>query len=303
MNYKKIIPNKNLRLKILELTNFIPDEMMIKLQYRIKTGRSLNLETPERYTEKLQWYKLHYRDSLMTICSDKFRVREYVKDKGLESILNPLYATYTNVNEIDYASLPMSFAIKHTNGSGANIFVNDKEKINFDALKDRLSSWMKRKVVNYGREWSYYEVESRIVVEKLLERDENNDLPDYKFFCFDGKVKYLYTMIDYVDDHSQGKCSFFTPDFEKLHYRRSEYAPIDRQIKKPKNFDKMIKIAERLSEDFPHVRVDLYNIKGEIVFGELTFYNAGGYSVFSPDEFDFIMGKEFKLPLNQMEKS
>lgn len=89
---------------------------------------------------------------------------------------------------------------------------------------------------------------------------------------------------------------FFTPDFEKLPYRRSEYMEINRDIPKPLNFERMIKIAEILSEDFPHVRVDLYNIKGRIIFGELTFYNASGYTVFSPDEFDFILGKEFNLP-------
>lgn len=297
MDYKKIIPNKNLRLKILELTNFIPDEHMIRLQYKMKTGRSVNLKNPQRYTEKLQWYKLNYRHPLMTICADKYRVREYVENKNLEDILNPLYGAYTRIDEIDFERLPNSFAIKHTNGSGANYFVENKQHEKLDKLKSTLRSWMKRKVVNYGREWSYYGVEPRIIVEKLLERDENNDLPDYKFFCFNGKVKYLYTMVDYVDNHSAGKCSFFTPNFEKLPYRRSEYEPIEREIKKPENFDRMIQIAEKLSEDFPHVRVDLYNIKGEIIFGELTFYNAGGYSVFTPDEFDFILGEDFNLEL------
>lgn len=296
IDYKRIIPNKNIRLKILELTNHIPDKMMIKAQYKIKTGRTLRLNNPERYTEKLQWYKLNYRDPLMTKCSDKYEVREYVEQKGLESILNPLYAAYDSVDDIDFKTLPNSFAIKYTSGSGVNYFVEDKSTLNETTLKTSLSKWMKKKYINYGREWSYYNVKSKIIVEKLLERDENNDLPDYKFFCFDGKVKYLYTMINYVDDHSKGKCSFFTPQFEKLQYRRSEYAPIDCDIEKPLNFEKMIRIAEKLSEDFPHVRVDLYNIKGEIIFGELTFYNASGYTVFEPDEFDYIMGNHFKLP-------
>jgi hypothetical protein len=298
MDYKKLIKNQELRLKILEMTNFIPDKFMIKLQYRIKTGRNLNLKNPTRYTEKLQWYKLNYRDPLMTKCSDKYLVREYVEDKGLGGILNPLLGVYTSSAEISYDKLPESFAIKHTNGSGANIFVKDKSEIDLNNIKNIIDSWMNRKIVNYGREWCYYNVEPKIVVEKLLERDKNNDIPDYKFFCFNGKVKYLYTMVDYVDNHKKGRCSFYTPDFEKLPYRRSEYMEIDRDIPKPKNFDKMIDIAEVLSKDFPHVRVDLYNIKGEIIFGELTFYNASGYTVFSPDEFDYILGKEFILPHN-----
>lgn len=296
MNYKKLIPNQRTRLRILELTNFIPDRIMINLQYRIKTGKRLSLDNPIRYTEKIQWYKLFYRDPLMTRCSDKFLVRDYVRQKGLSSILNPLYKVYSDVNEINFDDLPNSFAIKFTNGSGYNLFIKDKRNVDIKAIKEKLLYWSKRKNINYGREWSYYNIKSQVVVEKLLERDENNDLPDYKFFCFGGKVKYLYTMVDYVDNHKKGRCSFFTPDFKQLPYRRSEYMEINRKIEKPLNFNRMIEIAEILSEDFPHVRVDLYNNKGDIIFGELTFYNASGYTVFSPDEFDFILGKEFKLP-------
>lgn len=296
MNYKNIIRNQNLRFKILNFLRFVPDKQMIKLQYRIKTGRKLNLNKPKRYTEKLQWYKLYYRDSLMTKCSDKYQVRDYVKGKGLGKYLTKLYGVYDSLEEIDFEVLPNSFAIKHTNGSGANYFVSNKETENIDHLKEIIKNWIENRKADYGREWSYYNVEPRIIVEELIERDDNNDIPDYKFFCFDGKVKYLYTMVDYVDNHDNGRCSFFTPDFEKLPYRRSEYREINRHIEKPKNFEEMISIAETLSKDFPHVRVDLYNIKGRIIFGELTFYNASGYTVFSPDEFDFILGKEFRLP-------
>lgn len=296
MNYKKIFKNQELRFKILELLDFLPDKKMIQLQYRIKTGRNLNLASPKRYTEKLQWYKLFYRDPLMTKCSDKYEVRSYVESKGLNNILNPLYGVYDKVASIDFDNLPNSFAIKHTNGSGANIFVENNKETDIEKFKKTLNNWMLKRKSNYGREWCYYNVSSKIIIEKLLERDGDNDLPDYKFFCFNGKVEYLYTMINYVDNHDQGQCSFFNTKFEKLPYRRSEYDPIIKELKKPENFDEMIEIAEKLSEDFPHARVDLYNIDGKIVFGELTFYNASGYTVFSPDEFDYILGEKFILP-------
>jgi len=296
LDYKKLIRNQKVRFKILGLLDFVSDKMMLKLQYRIKTGRKLNLISPKRYTEKLQWYKLFYRDPLMTKCSDKFAVREYVESKGLGEILNPLYGVYDDIESINFEDLPQSFAIKHTNGSGANLFINDKTKMNIEDIKSTLREWMFKRKVNYGREWCYYNVPSRIIIEELIERDKNNDIPDYKFFCFNGEVKYLYTMVDYVDNHKMGKCSFFTPEFEKLPYRRSEYMAIDRDIPKPDNFDEMKKIAKILSKDFPHVRVDLYNIKGRIIFGELTFYNASGYTVFYPDEFDFKLGEYFILP-------
>ncbi|MFT6987916.1 MAG: hypothetical protein ACJAT7_003781, partial [Psychromonas sp.] len=221
---------------------------------------------------------------------------QYIEKKGLASILNTLHGVYERIEDIKFDELPKSFAIKHTNGSGENIFVQDKSLIDMDSFKSTLRSWLNKKRINYGREWGYDNVPSRLIVEALIERDENNDIPDYKFFCFNGKVEYLYTMVDYVDDHKNGRCSFFTPDFVQLPYSRSEYKEINRIIPKPVQFNEMVKIAEKLSEGFPHVRVDLYNIRERIIFGELTFYNASGYTVFTPDEFDFILGEKFIIP-------
>ncbi|WP_350939787.1 hypothetical protein MRO13_13075 [Vibrio metschnikovii] len=298
MNYKNIIKNKKLRLYLLSLMQIVPDQLMIKLQYRIKTGRKLNLISPKRFTEKVQWYKLFYRNPLIPICSDKYAVRKYISEKGYSHLLNELYAVYNNVDEIDLEKLPKSFIIKHTNGSGKNIIVHDKELVDLSHIHAEISKWLTTKNVNYGREWGYDNVQSRIIVEALLPRDENNDLPDYKFFCFNGRAEFLYTMIDYVDDHNLGKCSFFTRDFKRLPYSRSEYMPIEENIEKPKNFEDMLLISEQLSKEFPHVRVDFYNIDGRIVFGELTFYNASGYTVFNPDDFDYILGDKFILPDN-----
>jgi hypothetical protein len=296
VNYKNIIKDQKIRFWILGFLKFVPDKLMIKIQYKIKTGHFLNLTNPKRYTEKLQWYKLYYRDPIFTKCSDKYDVRQYIEKKGLASILNTLHGVYERIEDIQFDELPKSFAIKHTNGSGENIFVQDKSLIDMDSFKSTLRSWLNKKRINYGREWGYDNVPSRLIVEALIERDENNDIPDYKFFCFNGKVEYLYTMVDYVDDHKNGRCSFFTPDFVQLPYCRSEYKAINRIIPKPVQFNEMVKIAEKLSEGFPHVRVDLYNIREKIIFGELTFYNASGYTVFTPDEFDFILGEKFIIP-------
>ncbi|WP_434167458.1 ATP-grasp fold amidoligase family protein [Peribacillus frigoritolerans] len=293
--YKKIIRSQKLRFKIMRMFSFLPEKTMIKLIYLIKTGRKPNLNQPKRYTEKLQWYKLNYRDPLMTKCADKFEVRNYVKSKGYESILNQLYGVYDNVEEINFNSLPNSFAIKANNGSGTNIFVNDKSEVDIEEIKKQLVIWLRPKKKSVYKEWCYYNIKPKIVIEKLIERDLNNDLPDYKFFCFNGKVYCLYTMIDYTDNHDNGKLGFYDSNFNKLPYRRSDYGEIKSHIQKPKNFEKMVEIAEKLSEDFPHVRVDFYNVNGKIIFGELTFYNAGGYTTFVPDEFDFILGDQFVL--------
>lgn len=296
MDYKKFIRSQSTRFRILKALDFIPDSLMIRAQYLVKTHRWLNLKRPVRYTEKVQWYKLHYRDPLITKCSDKLAVRDYVESKGLGSILNECYMVFADVEEIQFSALPTAFALKCTNGTGVNYFVKNKDEVSEQDVKSHMATAIASANPTSGREWGYRGVPMRILAERLLPRDENNDIPDYKFFCFEGRVEFLYVMKNYVDDHSMGECSFFTREFEKLPYRRSEFRPIEGTVPRPENFDRMIEIAEILAADFPHVRVDLYNLRGEIIFGELTFYPASGYTVFVPDEFDFIMGAKFQLP-------
>lgn len=295
MDYKKIIKSKALRLKILKLLRFIPDSYMIQFQYKLKTGRTLNLNNPKRYTEKLQWYKLNYRNTEMTRCADKYLIHGFVKEKGYGEYLNELYGVFDKPEEINFDELPNEFVIKTTNGSGTNIICKDKSKIDVETVKLNLKTWLNDSCSNHGREWAYKDIKSKIIIEKMLERDKNNDLLDYKFFCFDGKVECLYVMTEYTDNHSNGKLSFYDREFNKLKYRRTDYKEEDKRIEKPENFKKMVEIAENLSKGFPHVRVDLYNINGRIVFGELTFYTGSGYFSFNPDEYDYILGEKFKL--------
>lgn len=294
--YKKIFKTFELRYKIIRLFSFLPDEMMLKLQYKLKTGNKLHLKNPKRYTEKLQWYKLNYREDLLTRCSDKFAVREFVQERGLGHILNELYAVYDSVEDVDFEKLPNSFAMKCNNGSGTNYFVTNKAQESYEKMRETASGWVSRSGFSLGREWCYVNIKPKIIFEKLLPRDKNNDLPDYKFFCFNGKVYCLYTMIDYTDNHANGKLGFFDRDFKQLPCRRLDFQPITKTLEKPKNFDLMVQYAETLSAGFPHVRVDFYNIDGEIVFGEMTFYNASGYTKFEPDSFDFELGEQFVLP-------
>ncbi len=294
--YKKIIRSRKLRFKILRCLRFIPDKPTLKWQYRMKLGRKLNLKDPKRYTEKLQWYKLYYRVPEMTICSDKYAVREFVKSRGLGHLLNELYAVYDTPDDICWDALPNSFAMKANNGSGTNYFVTDKASESPDKMRALAKEWLARSGISFGREWGYVNIQPKIIFERLLPRDKRNDLPDYKFFCFNGKVFCLYTMIDYTDNHANGKLGFFDRDFNQLPCRRLDYQPIVQPLEKPQNFEKMVEYAEILSAGFPHARVDFYNIDGQILFGEMTFYNASGYTKFEPDSFDYEMGQQFILP-------
>lgn len=160
-----------------------------------------------------------------------------------------------------------------------------------------MEKWVKQpeNVKTPGREWVYEGRKHRIIIETLLESDETGDLPDYKFFCFQGKPEFLYMMSDYTLHHSKGRLGFLTTDFKLLPVQRTDFLPMEEQPEKPLNYDEMLEAVKVLSAHFPHVRVDLYNINGKIIFGELTFFNASGYTQFTPDSFDYTMGGKFDL--------
>ena len=130
--YKNIIKSRSLRMKIISMLRWLPDKPMLKLQYRIKLKRKLNLKSPERFTEKIQWYKIHYRNPIMHTCVDKYDVRDFVKEKGLEDILVELYGVYESVDEIDFENLPESFILKSTDGGGGVNVVLCNNKADFD---------------------------------------------------------------------------------------------------------------------------------------------------------------------------
>ena len=211
--YKKIISEQSNRLRVLKMMSVIPDALMLKIEYRIKTGHKLNLRQPKRYTEKIQWYKLNYHDAMMKECADKYSVRAYIKNKGYDEILNPIYAAYDDASDIDFKSLPNSFAMKCSVGGGLNYFVQDKRKEDYEKLRELANRWLTQDYdmygYIYGREWCYKDRTPKVLFEKLIPRDVNNDIPDYKFFCFEGKVYCLYTMIEYTDNHENGKLGFF----------------------------------------------------------------------------------------------
>ena len=293
MNYKRIIRNQQTRIKILKLFNWIPDKWMVMIQYRIKFGFWPNFNKPKRFSEKMQLYKIHYRNPKMTKCVDKYAVRTYVKEKGYENILTHLYGIYNNLNDIDFDSFPENIVIKSTTGGGGLnvIIVKNKSELNIEEIKKSIYSWnLHRKgSVSSGREWAYYDmVDTRIIIEELLEDPISNDLLDFKFFCFNGKPFCIQVDSSRQSNHHQ---NYYDVDWNSLGVYCSY--PQGDIIEKPINFDKMLTIAADLSKDFPFVRVDLYNIQGIIYFGEMTFYPTSGYGKFHPDSFDYLLGDLF----------
>ena len=224
INYKKIIKSRQTRLAILRFLSFIPDSWMIRCQYRMKTGHRLNLKKPQRYSEKVQWYKLNYRNELMPQCVDKYDVRKYVKSCGLEEILNECYGVYDSPDEIDFSVLPEQFVLKDTLGSGGNsvIICTDKSKLDIPAVTEQMRGWVKinHRIKTGGREWPYSAGKPhRIIAEKYIPSNpEKGGLIDYKFFCFQGRAEFLYVIAD-REIGSDGAFGVFDREFRKLNCR------------------------------------------------------------------------------------
>lgn len=298
MNYKKIFRSRRSRYKVLKYLDWLPDSIMLRLQYRIKMGFWPNFKNPTRYTEKLQLYKMRYRNPVMPKCVDKYDVREYVEQKGLGSILNRCYGVFNSSNEIEWEKLPNKFVAKKTTGGGGLdvVIVKNKADKNKEELFALFETWtLPRKKYSSGREWAYTGIEkNRIIIEDLLEDDTNSDgsINDYKFMCFNGKFKYLWIDKDRYSDHHRG---FWDKDLQFLPEVYSDHETFVNPPQLPDNINEMIKVAEKLSEDFPYARIDLYNIKGTIYFGEVTFYPWSGYVKFHPDSFDITLGNMFNI--------
>lgn len=290
--YKKFIPKK-IRFAILRMLKFVPDKQMIIAQYYIKLKRKPNLDSPKRYTEKIQWYKLNYRNDKMPICVDKYRVREYIHSKGLDDILVKLYAVYDRPEDIIFEELPDKFILKTTNGSGTNIICKNKSEIDFSILRKQVDAFLKQSSASAGREWAYSLVQPKIIVEELLEDSTTLDgsINDYKFLCFNGKPEYIVLDVNRFTGH---KRNIYDTEWNDLHIA-SDCPCADGTYAPPENLSEMLHIAELLSEDFPAVRIDLYSVGGKVYFGEMTFFPWSGYVQYTPDSFDYVMGKKFDL--------
>ena len=305
MDYKKIMKSRDMRKRILYWLNWIPDWIMIPLQYKIHTGHTLHLRNPKRFTEKLQLYKLKYRNPDMLRCTDKYEVRSYVEEKGMGDYLIPLIGVYNKAEEIDFDALPRQFVAKTTDGGGGNsVFIcKDKEKIKEEEFFARMKKWMEEpKGLHAGREWAYENhFPRRIVIEELIGNEKMKDLPDYKFYCFDGKPMYCQLIQDRATKET---IDFYDMEWNHMPFYGLNplYGPAAKPAAKPQKFEHMKEIAAKLSKGYPFVRVDLYNVEGTTFFGELTFYPASGYGHFTPDEWDERLGVLFHISDSQLQR-
>lgn len=300
MNIKRIFraikePNRILKYLLIKNARLFPDELYLKMLFPLRTGYKLNLKNPQTFNEKLQWLKLHNRKAEMVKMVDKVDAKEYVANIIGEEYIIPTLGVYNSVDEIDFNKLPNQFVLKCTHDSGGIVICNDKSKLDIEAAKEKLRRGLKVNYYYQNREWPYKQVKPRIIAEQYMVDESGYELKDYKFFCFDGEVKLLFIASDRGSKTEETKFDFFDTNFNHMSFTNG-HPNSTKRIAKPKGFDEMKKIAATLSKGHPHLRVDLYDINGNIYFGELTFYHWSGMTTFEPTEWDYKLGELIKLP-------
>ena len=287
IDYKKIISNRELRLKMINCLKFIPTKPYLKLVYWIKTGKKLNLKNPITFCDKLNWLKLYDLHPEYTELVDKVTVREYVSKKAGKDICFPLLGVWEHYEDIDFETLPEKFVLKCNHDSGSVKIISDKNKINHEEMKQFFESRLKMNSYVIGREYPYQNVQPRIFAEKFMIPDGEEDVNDFKFFCFNGVPEIMFVA---TERNTDCKFDFFDMDFNHMNIQNI-HPNSAKIIEKPQKFEEMKNLARKLSEDMKFVRIDLYEINGEVYFGEFTFFHAGGFWPFKPEEYEVKYGE------------
>lgn len=288
---------KSLLLTPLSILYRVSPVLEIKFLYFLKMHEKLNLKSPRTYNEKLNWLKLYYRNELMPKCADKFQAREYITGKGYGEFLPKLYWHGDSPNEIPFDTLPNSFVIKSTSGSGNNIIVHNKANLNIPSTVNTIKKWMKEKyLIAYG-EWFYEKIKPSIIVEEFLSDGKNEVPADFKLFCFNGlKGGVLCTAVD-IDRFKGHRRLIYSDKWEYLANVDFGFDNAGEDlIAKPPCYERMCEVAKDLAQPFPHCRVDFFVIGSRFYIGEITFFNGAGFDRVSPVEYNIQMGDALILP-------
>ena len=276
------------------LYNYIPDKWAVSIKYRNHFYKKLDLNNPQTFNEKLQWLKLYDRRPEYTRMVDKYLAKEYVAGIIGEEYIVPTLGVWKSFDEIDFDALPDQFVLKCNHGSGDAVICKGKNTLDIEAARKKLTDALSKDYYLVSREWPYKNVERLILAEQYLEDTETRDARDYKFFCFDGKVRCF--KVD-LDRFSGRHANWYDLEGKILPYGTQGAEPLyDREVKLPEKLDEMIELAERLSKGYPFMRVDFYYVNGKIYSGELTFYPASGLTPFTDMEWDRAMGRWLTLP-------
>lgn len=271
--------------------HFLSDKLYAKVRYQLEMDRPLNLASPKRFTEKIQYIKLYERTKLRQQAADRTQVREYVARKAGEEYLIPLLGVFDELTPENWENLPSQFVLKANHGCGMLEIVKDKDRADYQTVRKKSERWKSTNYYRIGREWVYKDIPRTIVAEKLI-LDSSGSIPsDYKFFCFDGQVEVIQVDIGRFNDQ---KRNLYDRNFNRLQAKLL-YPNFEGSPDKPARLDEAIDVAEKLSAGFNFIRVDLYVLENHVYFGELTNYPGNGFIPFEPDEMEYKMGSLLKL--------
>ena len=281
------------------LLNWLPDEAFLRLLWKARFGIDLNLRAPQTFNEKMQWLKLYDRDPLHTVMVDKYAVKAYISPLiGAEHVI-PTLGVWTDPEAIDFSVLPDRFVLKcnHTSGEGL-ILCRDKSRLNREKAVLELKKALKDDYYYTYREWPYKDVPRKIIAEPYMEDRRAvslglDTLPVYKFFCFEGEPRIIQSIQN--DKMSNETIDYFDPTWKLLPFRQN-YPNSSEPTVRPQTLDAMLIMARKLSAGFHFLRVDLYEINGEIFFSEFTFFSDAGFAPFDPPEWNDTLGSWIQVP-------
>lgn len=271
------------------LFDHMSDERYLKKKYKSCMGVDLDLENPKTFNEKLQWLKLHDRRPEYTMMVDKYLVRAYIAEQIGEEHLIPLLGVWDDPDEIDFEKLPDQFVLKCNHNSGTGMCIcKDKQKLDVEQTKKELRKGLQENYYLMGREWPYKDVPRKIICEKYMVDSKTKELRDYKLFCFGGNVMFFKVDFGRFTEHH---ANYYDREGNLLSIGEADFSPIpEKSIEIPRNIEIMIELAEKLSKGIPFLRVDFYDVNGNVYFGEITFYPASGFGKFTLLSDDIKLG-------------
>lgn len=270
----------------------LDDEEYISRQFEYHFGHRPNLETPRTFNEKIQWLKLHDRNPQYTQLVDKYEVKKYISDKIGEGYVIPTLGIYNSFDEINFEQLPEQFVLKCTHDSGSIVICKSRAEFDQNKARNILENGLKKNFYWWGREWPYKNVKPRIIAECYLSDKSKNGINDYKIFCFNGRAELIQVDYGRFINH---KRNLYTLNWEYIDAMIKYPNDPKTQIERPSRLKEMINLAEQLSANIPHVRLDLYLVNDKVYFGELTFHHGSGYENFRPLELENRLGEMITL--------
>lgn len=269
----------------------------IRRQFQKRKGHKPDLKNPKTFSEKMQWLKIYYDNPKFITCSDKILMKQYLTDKGLGSYLPAILDTGKTFEELAWNLLPDSFVVKANHDSGSVWIIRNKQRCDTELLKTQVNAALSRTFGEKNHQDILLQIEPKVLVEELLDDD---DLKDFKIYCFNGKAKFIQVDFDRHTNHTR---NFYDLNWNALNFSTAGYPVSSRALDKPENLTAMIELAECISAEFPFLRADLYNVDNTVFIGEMSFFPSAGWGAFSEPDWDEKFGQLLSLPQKNESKS